>query len=73
MLGISSSLNMFICLLSHSLAYFALDLGKVGNIAIVHDSVNTKCKGMVVCWRNSCCGSSSDVCKYHLTACVAAD
>ena len=64
---------MFVRLLAHSFAHLALDLDKIGNVAIVHDSVDSERKRMVVCRRDCGCGGSSNVCKYYFAGCIAAD
>jgi hypothetical protein len=72
-LSVGPSLNVLVCVLGHDFAHLPLDLGKIGDIAIVHNCVNTECERMAVRWRycRSCC--SPNVCENHLSCSVAAD
>jgi hypothetical protein len=62
-----------VCCQTHCITYLALDSGKIADVAIVHNSIDSECERVVVCWRygRSCC--SPNMGEDHLARGVAAD
>jgi len=60
-LSVCAALDVLECFLGHGVAHCSLDLSKRGDVAIVHNGVDSECEGMVVGWCNGRCGCSSNV------------
>ena len=72
MLGIGSPLNMRICLLAHLSAHLEFDPVEIGNVAVVHDGVGTKYKGVVVDGCYSCASCGANMSEYNVRGSVVA-
>lgn len=64
---------MCVCFIVECIAEFDLDLLERGDIAIMHDAMNSEYKRVVINMGNGCSCSVGDMCKDNIRRSVRAD